>query len=120
MADECRHGCQYLEACLIDTKAKHSLALTEGKAMSQALWCDEHDGPFSSKDNEQRTITSDSQDENGNPIREQFTMCGPCAGRFRVGGPKVLPAVEASPPNQTLSGSSADHSLTQDGNGNPI
>jgi hypothetical protein len=83
--DDCRSlGCRYLEACTIEYKAKETLALSEGKAMSQALWCDDHDGPFSAKDPDQQTVTRTSRDADGNEITEQFTQCGGCAGLWKL------------------------------------
>lgn len=84
--EECRkQGCKYLDACTLNFKAQELKNLSEGKAMSQALWCDDHDGPFSAKDPDQQSVTRTTRDADGNEVQETYTMCGTCSGVWALG-----------------------------------
>jgi len=56
--------------------------------MSQALWCDATDHPFSARDPERQRISITVYDDDGNELLEARDFCGPCATAAGLVKPK--------------------------------
>lgn len=56
--------------------------------MSQALWCDATEHPFSARDAERQRISITVFDDNGQEVLEARDFCGPCAKAAGLVKPK--------------------------------
>jgi hypothetical protein len=62
----------------------YNRGIREEVPMAVAMWCDQCDTPYSSKDPERKQITQTEFDEDGDSVRKTIDICGPCAkGMFQ-------------------------------------
>ena len=51
---------------------------------TRALWCEQGEHSFSEKDPGLQVMTIQGRDEEGKPVSESRTLCGPCAAKMKV------------------------------------
>lgn len=66
---------------------------------TRALWCEQGEHSFSEKDPGMQVMTIQGKDDEGKPVSESRTLCGPCAvkARTNLGKPRNAPSAELPP-----------------------
>ena len=86
VAAECRDGCQLSQARVLYARAQTVLdnaqqlagRTIEGKPMSQALWCDAGEHPFSARDPKAERWDRTMKNDDGETITIPWDVCSDC------------------------------------------
>ena len=64
---------------------------------TRALWCEQDGHAFSEKDPGMQVMSIQSRDDEGKPVSESRTLCGPCAVKMKVNFGKARTAAAELP-----------------------
>lgn len=100
-----KYGCQapeLAELCRRISDQQHELfdvlrAKEEQMEPTRALWCEQSGHSFSEKDPDFKVMSITGKDEDGKPVSESRTICGPCAVKTQMtlGSTRNVPAPAA-------------------------
>lgn len=100
----CADGCRLQEARALLAQANAALADAERLAgrtrkgeiiVSQALWCDQGNHPFSGRDRQAEHWERSTRDGDGNPVTLPWDVCGPCLQGMASAAAKPAAALDA-------------------------